>query len=71
MNVQNLPKIGDKLFIMHSEVIVIEVYPLFKLIKVRYTEETKEFYADICALTNEPDYANSISLRLLRGNCGE
>lgn len=71
MNVQNLPKIGDSLFLMHRKVVVIKVYSLFRLIKVRYTEETKEFCVDVCALTNEADYTNSISLRLLRGSCGE
>ena len=71
MNAQSLPKIGDKPFIMHKKVVVIEVYPLFKLIKVRYEGETKEFCVDACALTDESDYTNSISLRLLRRNCVE
>lgn len=71
MNVQNLPKTGDSLFLMHRKVVVIKVYSLFKFIEVRYMEETKEFCVDICALTDEPDYTNSISLKLLRGNCGE
>ena len=71
MTVQNLPKIGDRLFLMHKKVVVIKVYSLFSIIKVRYTEETKEFCVDACALTNEPVYINSISLKLLRGNCGE
>lgn len=71
MNTRNLPKIGDKLFLMHREVVVIKVYWMFSLAKVHYTEETKEFCIDTCALTNEPDYTNSISLTLLRGNCGE
>ena len=67
VNAQNLPKIGDKPFLMNREVIVIKVYSLFGLIKVRYTEEPKEFYVDICALTDKPNYTNSISLELLRG----
>lgn len=67
MYAQNLPKIGDKLFLMHREVVVIKVYSLFGLVKVRYTEEIEGFYVDICALTNKPDYTNSISLGLLRG----
>lgn len=66
MNAQNLPKIGDKPFLMNREVIVIKVYSLFRLIKVRYAEETKEFYVDIYALTDKPDYTNSISLELFR-----
>ncbi|WMJ22674.1 hypothetical protein RBG61_11840 [Paludicola sp. MB14-C6] len=71
MKAQNLPQIGDKPFLMHREVVVIKVYSLFRLIKVRYTQETKEFCVDVCALTDEPDYTNSISLELLRGNSGE
>lgn len=71
MNAQNLPKVGDRPFLMHREVIVINVYSLFRIIKIRYTEGTKEFCVDACALTDEPDYTNSISLRLLKGICGE
>lgn len=67
MNAQNLPEVGDKLFLMHKEVVVIKAYSLFRLIKVRYTGETKEFCVDGCALTDEPDYTNTISLRLPRG----
>lgn len=71
MNAQNLPKIGDKPFLMHREVVVTMVYGLFRLIKVHYTEETTEFYVDACSLTAEPDYTNSISLGTLRRNSGE
>lgn len=71
MHAQNLPKIGDKLFLMHREIVVIKVYSLFRFIKVRYTEETTEFCVDVCALNHEPDYTNSISLSLLRRNDGE
>lgn len=63
---KNIPKIGDKRFLMHREVIVTKVYSLFRLIKVRYTGETMEFCVDACALTNEPDYTNSISLGLFK-----
>ncbi len=67
MNSQKLPNKGDKLYLMHREVVVIKVYSLFKFVSVRYSEETKEFYVDICALSYEPDYTNSISLRLFKG----
>lgn len=67
MNAQNLPEIGVKAFLMHREVIIINVYSLFRLIKIRYAGEDFEFCVDACALTNEPDYTNSISLRLLGG----
>lgn len=67
MSIQNPPKIGDTLFLMHREVIVIKVYTLFRLVMVRYLDEIKEFCVDVCALSQEPDFTNSISLRLLKG----
>ena len=71
MNTQNLPRIGDKPFLMHREVIVVEVYSLFRLIKVHYVGETNEFCVDACSLTDEPHYTNSISLNVFRRNCSE
>lgn len=68
MVVQNLPRKGDKLYLQHREVIVLKVYEIFQLIKIHYTEESLEFFVDICALTEQPDTTNSISLGLLRGN---
>jgi len=56
---------------MHREIVVTKVYALFRLIKVRYAEETSEFYVDACALTTEPNYTDSISLGLLRRTYGE
>lgn len=67
MNIQNSPKIGDTLFLMHREVVVIKVYTLFRFVIVRYLDEMKEFCVDVCALSREPDYTNSISLKLLKG----
>lgn len=71
MNIQNLPKIGDKLFLIHKEVTITGVYSVFQLVKLRYTEEIHEFYVDVCALTRKPDYTNSISVGIIRGNRGE
>lgn len=71
MNVQNLPNQGDKLFLMHREVVVTNVYALFQLIKIRYTEDVFEFFVDISALTTVPIYTSSISIGILRGLCGE
>lgn len=67
MNIQNTPEIGDMLFLMHREVVVIKVYTLFGFVIVRYLDEIKEFCVDGCALSREPDYTNSISLKLLKG----
>lgn len=37
MNAQNLPKVGDRPFLMHREVIVINVYSLFSTLGIAYT----------------------------------
>ena len=71
MNTQKFPNIGDKLFLMHREVIVIKVYSLFRFVIVRYWEETKEFCVDIYALSYKPDYTNSISLSVFGGDYRE
>jgi hypothetical protein len=71
VSIQNFPKIGDKLFLLHREIEVTKVYDLFRLIKTHYTEETLEFFVDVCALTTEPDYTNSISLGIFGRNHGE
>ena len=67
MSIQNPPKMGDTLFLMHREVIVIKVYTLFRFVIVRYLDEMKEFCVDICALSHMPDYTNSISLNVFNG----
>lgn len=71
MIAQDLPKTGDKLFLMQREVVVTKVYADFRLIKIRYTEESLEFFVDTCAVTTAPDYTSSISIRMLRGKRGE
>ena len=70
MSIQNPPKMGNTLFLMHREVIVIKVikvYTLFRLAMVRYLDEMKEFCVDVSALSQEPDFTNSISLKILGG----
>lgn len=71
MNIQNPPKIGDTLFLMHREVVVINVYTFSGFVIVRYLDEVKEFCVDVCALSQEPDFTNSISLKILGGKCCE
>lgn len=71
MSIQNSPKIGDTLFLLHREVIVIKVYTLFRFVMVHYLDEMKEFCVDVCALSQEPDFTNSISLEVLGGKCCE
>jgi len=72
MMVQNLPSKGDKLFLMNREVVVLNAYAIFGFIKIRYAEETFEFIVDVCAITNDPDYTSSLSIRLFgKGDCSE
>lgn len=67
MNVQNPPGIGDTLFLMHRKVVVTNVYLLFRLVSVHYLGDNKVFSVDICALSNDPVFENSISLGLIEG----
>lgn len=66
MTVQDLPRIGDRLYLMHREVVVTKIYTSFQFIKIHYIEEPVEFFVDICALTRFSDTTSSISLGLLR-----
>ena len=66
MNIQNSPKIGDTLFLMHREVIVIKVYTFFRFVIVRYLDEANEFCVDVGALSQDTDYTNSSSVKLLK-----
>lgn len=66
MTVEDLPRIGDRLYLMHREIIVTKTYTSFQLIKIRYIEESIEFFVDIFAVTRFPNITNSISLGLLR-----
>jgi len=70
VTVQDLPRIGDRLYLMHREVVVTKTYTSFQLIKIHYIEESIEFFVDICAVTRVPDITNSISLGLLRREHG-
>ncbi len=71
MKAQNPPEIGDTLFLMHRKVVVTNVYLLFRLVSVHYLGENKEFCVDICALSENPIFENSISLRLIGEKCNE
>lgn len=58
---------GDTLFLMHRKVIVTKVYLLFQFITVRYLDDINEFCVDVFALSDSPDFTNSISLGLIGG----
>ena len=61
------PRIGDRLFLFHREVIVIKTYLIFHLVRVRYLDETTEFCIDYHTLSSQPDYTNSIGISKLPG----
>ena len=61
------PRIGDRLFLFHREVIVIKTYLIFHLVRVRYLDETTEFCIDYHTLSSQTDYTNSIGISKLRG----
>ena len=65
MAVLEIPKIGDRLYLMNRQVIVTKIYANFQLIKVRYIEDSIEFLIDGCAVTKLPDNTKTISLGML------
>lgn len=67
MDIGNFPQAGDRLFLMHREVIVTKTYLIFQLVKFRYIGQSDEFCIDYHALTSQPDYNNSIDIGKLRG----
>lgn len=62
-----LPRIGEKCYYMHREVIVIDVLDYFHLVKIKDLSGTYSICVDKCVLTRKPDFANTISLRLFGG----
>ncbi len=67
MDIGNFPQAGDRLFLMHREVIVTKIYVIFQLVKFHYIGQSDEFCIDYHALTPQPDYKNSLDIGKLRG----
>lgn len=67
MKVHDLPKTGEKMYLIHREVIITKTYTNFQLVQIHYTGEPTNFFVDIYAVTRTPDTTNSISLGLLKG----
>ncbi len=63
MNVQNLLRIGDTMFLERQEVVIREIYAEFHLVEVSCTDTNSEFYVDIKALTSTPNCTYSISIK--------
>lgn len=54
-------------YLMDQIVIILSKSRWFNLAKVRYKNDTMEFWVDSKLLLHEPDYTHTISLHLLGG----
>lgn len=62
-----LPRIGEKCYYMRREVIVIGILDCFHLVKIKDLSGMYTICVDKSVLTREPDFANTIPLRLFGG----
>lgn len=65
--VEYLPRIGEKCYYVNREVIVLGIFDCFHLVKIKDLVGEYSLCVDKCALTQEPDLTNSISLGLFGG----
>lgn len=64
------PQIGDHLFFLNNEVIVVQLFGVFQLAKIRHITSLKTFVVDVNCLSKESDERSSISIKLLGGTGG-
>jgi hypothetical protein len=64
------PQIGDRLFFINNEVIVVQLFEVFQLAKIRYINSFKTFIVDVHCLSEETNERSSISIKLLGGTGG-
>lgn len=62
-----LPRIGEKYYYVNREVIVINIFECFHLVRIKDLVGEHSLCVDKCALTRKPDLTNSISLELFGG----
>ena len=67
LHTERLPTVNQKMFLMNKEVVILKVYSEFNLAKVNYINCDVKFVIDIHALSEYPDLANTISIRVLGG----
>lgn len=60
---KRLLMVGEKRYFMHKEVTVIKVWDYFHLAEIKELASQQSIFVDVCALTIDPDFTNSISLR--------
>jgi len=61
-------KEGETYYFMHIKVAVIKVFEGFHLAEVASATDNGNFVVDICTLTDEPETAGLIPLRLFGRN---
>lgn len=64
---KSLPMIGETFYFMNKEVMVIKIWDYFHLVKISDLIDGHCFCVDICTLTLNRDFTNSISLNLFGG----
>ena len=60
-------KINERCFLMNQSVIVVSISPWFELVKIRYENDSTEFWVENQLLRFEPDNTPTVSLDLLGG----
>ena len=58
--------IGEKLFFINKEAVLLKIYNPLSLAKIQSTSDSSEMIVDIKCLQNEPDLTNSIPLGIWR-----
>ncbi|NJD02777.1 MAG: hypothetical protein FIA99_09350 [Ruminiclostridium sp.] len=58
--------IGNKLFFIDKEALLLKIYYPLSLAKIQLTSDDSEMIVDIKCLRNEPDLTNSIPLSIWR-----
>ncbi|MBV7271631.1 hypothetical protein JMF89_04115 [Clostridiaceae bacterium UIB06] len=54
-------------YFAHKKVVIIKIYELAHLVKIRFENTNECMIVDISALSYAPDFTNAISLRIIGG----
>lgn len=60
-------KENDRMFFIDKEIIILKIFEIFQLAKVRYLDSIHTFMVDLKALSDKADITNSISIKWLGG----
>ena len=58
--------IGEKLFFINKEAVLLKIYNPLNLAKIQLISDSSEMIVDIKCLQNKPDLTNSIPLGIWR-----